>query len=526
MTKVPPPEFVAWADRLARERKEYDLAPLSRADVHREVPPPVDGRDALLLACRRGEREVQITRAFADKRFSPFPRPDLTGLALVTLTRYHKDFASVPCLFEPLQIDGTLGEAVASCGWEQIRLAESEKFAHITRFFNGGRDDPFPGEARDCVPSPRGIPFDRAPEMAAASVADRTARAIASGRYPFVAVNFANGDVCGHLDAFEPKRKAAEAVDRGLGVVIEAAAGHACAVLVCADHGALETGFRSDGAPNVSHTTVEVPCVLALPGRTAAPAGNPPAEPALRDVAPTLCALLGISAPDEMDGRTLFDVPDPPGRAVLVVLDGWGIGPADGTNPIHVAATPVWDRLGAASPDLSLAAAGEAVGLLAGKAGNSEAGHLNLGAGRIVPQDDRRIEQAVADGTLETHPALRDAVKNAAARGGRTHVLGLLSDRSSHGTWQETAACVRGALMAGAKTVWLHLVLDGRSAPPGSAPGLMRALGAALAGAGDVRVATVMGRAYALDRDGNWDAKTRVAFEAITAGRASEERKS
>lgn len=490
---------------------EYDLPPVTGGFRGREGR--IRDGDALLLACRRGEREVQITRAFADPALDAFPRAFLPRLAVVTLTQYHASLAFVPSVLEPLVLDDTLGQVVSEAGLRQLRVAESEKFAHVTRFLDGGRSDPFPGQENVRVPSRK----DRTPAQDPAMACDAVARAVVEGilarTFRLVAVNFANGDVVGHLLEFAPKVAAAAAVDAALGRIADAAREAGFALAVCADHGVLETGLRPDGTPNVGHTTAPVPLVLSHPG--ARPAGKGVTTGALRDVAPTVLPFLGLDAPCAMTGtpRALASGPCP--GVVLVVLDGWGLGEASAANPIHVASTPVMDGLLGAGPRVELDASGEAVGLLPGKAGNSESGHLNIGAGRTVPQDDARVERGARDGTLASNPALRRACAEALGRGGRCHVLGMLSDRSSHGTLRELAAFARGAAAAGAPEVFLHLITDGRSAPPGSAPALIHELGRELADLPQARIATALGRGYALDRDGNWEAKTRVAYEAL-----------
>ncbi len=525
-----PQDAQAWARRVERTLRsletEYHCPPLAAEDDAGRVT----ARDALLIACRRGEREVQITRAFADRDFRGFERPRLEGLEIVTLTRYHEDFRDLPCLLSPIGVEDVLGEILAAEGVSQLRVAESEKFAHITRFLNGNRTAPFGGEERIRIPSPKNVDVETVPWMAAAETARACAEGIRSKRFAFTAVNFANGDVIGHLGNFEAKRRAAESVDAALGVVVEAAERAGACLLVTADHGVLETGFRPDGRPNVSHTDALVPFHVRLPGGGAPlPAPRGPRAPALKDVAPAVLASLGLAIPCAMTGVSPFAFPAPAERAVLVVLDGWGAGEASERNPIFAARTPVFDGLARRGPGALLRASGEAVGLIAGKAGNSEAGHMNLGAGRVVLQDDRRIEAGIRDGSLGRHPALLGAVEKARSRGGVAHVLGLVSDRSSHGTWREMAALARGAAEAGSRAVFLHCILDGRSAPPGSAPGLIEDLGAACADRPEIRIATVLGRGYALDRDGNWASKTRVAYDALvgpsSANRAREGRR-
>jgi 2,3-bisphosphoglycerate-independent phosphoglycerate mutase len=352
--------------------------------------------------------------------------------------------------------------------------------------------------------------------MASRELAESTAQAMAS-RLPHLAVvNFANGDVVGHSADRGAKVLAAEAVDRALARLADAARAGGYALVVTADHGVLETDRAADGKANRGHTRAEVPCWVSLPRGGAVPR-DPNRPGSLKDVAPTVLSLLGLAVPDAMTGRPLYTLSEAPGRVLLVILDGWGLS-EDPASPIREAATPCLDRLSAQSPPLRLAASGPAVGLQPDKPGNSEAGHLNIGAGRVVPQDDVRIAEAVASGALLTHPVLLEAFGRVRSRGGRTHVLGMLSLGSSHGTLDEAASCVRAASQAGAGPVFLHLVLDGRSTLPGSAPRLVDTLAGRLAGVPDVHIATAVGRAFALDRNEDWEGKTRVAYDALVKG--------
>jgi 2,3-bisphosphoglycerate-independent phosphoglycerate mutase len=241
-------------------------------------------------------------------------------------------------------------------------------------------------------------------------------------------------------------------------------------------------------------------------------------------VAPTVLAALGLAKPAAMTGTTL--APDHPWggprRVVLLILDGWGVGPADATNPIFLAKTPVWDFLVGSYQVGELAAAGEAVGLKAGKAGNSEAGHMNLGAGRVVLQDDVRLDRVLREGGFATNAVFREAIDRAREKGRALHLLALLSEKSSHGTVAYPLALLPLAKAAGLRETYLHLIFDGRSTEPGSAPALLTGLAAEVERVGLGRIVSGVGRGLALDRDGNY-AKTRRAYDMLVlgAGRAA-----
>jgi len=205
------------------------------------------------------------------------------------------------------------------------------------------------------------------------------------------------------------------------------------------------------------------------------------------------------------------------GRLVgLVILDGWGLNPKAEGNAVRLAKTPVMDRLSASYPAATLTTCGEAVGLPAGQMGNSEVGHLNLGAGRIVYQDLTRIDKAVRDGELARNEVLEEALARA-VKGGTLHFIGLVSAGGVHSHEQHLFALIRLAAKAGVRRIRVHAFLDGRDTPPRCAEASLRGTEAALRDAGDAKIATVSGRFYAMDRDKRWD-RTERAYRAMVVG--------
>jgi 2,3-bisphosphoglycerate-independent phosphoglycerate mutase len=471
--------------------------------------------DAVVFCCRRGEREIQLTEAFIDPKFDAFPRPRLNQLDFVILTLYHEKFKDLPVAFAPSNVKDTLGEVVSRAGLRQVRISESEKFAHVTFFLNGGNNQPFSGEVDVRVPSPTGIPYNNAPALSLPQVAGQVFAAIRK-QFDLIVVNFANGDVIGHTASSQAKIKCAEVVDEHLGKVIEAAQSAGYVILITADHGNLEEMVFPDGTPHVSHTTNRVPFILIDP-RTISPVSLN--NGSLADIAPTILSVFSLEQPVEMTGVSLA-----PGyvwgkdrRALLIILDGWGLGQPDDTNPIFLAHTPIWDTLLATKQPTSLRADGEAVGLKPGKAGNSEAGHMNIGAGRVVLQDDVRLDQAMQDGSFYNNAILSRSIEAVWQRSAHLHLIGLLTEKSSHGCIEYPLAILRMARQAGLQDVFLHLIFDGRSTEPGSAPRLLQTLQEQIDEIGVGQVATGVGRGIALDRNGNY-AKTRLAYEAMVYG--------
>ena len=222
----------------------------------------------------------------------------------VGLTSYSAELdRRLGVLLPPRHPTSTLGEVLARAGLAQLRIAETEKYAHVTFFFNGGREEPFAGEERILVPSPQVATYDRKPEMAAREVADRLVAAIAGGRFDFILANFANTDMVGHTGVLAAAVRAVETVDECIGRIADAVGRAGGALIVTADHGNAELMFDAGtGQAHTAHTTHPVPCLLIhAPARARAlRAGR------LADLAPTVLDLLGIDRPGEMTGRSLI----------------------------------------------------------------------------------------------------------------------------------------------------------------------------------------------------------------------------
>jgi 2,3-bisphosphoglycerate-independent phosphoglycerate mutase len=205
-------------------------------------------------------------------------------------------------LFAPQSMADILGATVAAAGLRQLRMAETEKYPHVTYFLNGGEETPYPGEDRILVASPKVATYDLQPEMSAPELTDKAVAAIASGTYDLVVLNFANADMVGHTGSLEAATRAVEAVDAGLGRIAEAVRAAGGALFVTADHGNAEMmKDPATGGPHTAHTTNPVPAMLM-----GGPAGATLAEGRLADIAPTLLALLGVAQPAAMTGRSLL----------------------------------------------------------------------------------------------------------------------------------------------------------------------------------------------------------------------------
>ncbi|MBN1318723.1 MAG: sulfatase-like hydrolase/transferase [Anaerolineales bacterium] len=494
---------------------DYSLEPLVLVDTHGMPIGRIHDSDAVIFCCRRGEREIQLTETFVDPTMDRFPRYKFHDLSFVILTLYHEKFKELPVAFAPTRIKDTLGEIVSRAGLRQLRVAESEKYAHVTFFLNGGNNQPFPGEKDVCPSSPHDLPFDQIPELSLPEVTAQVLHGIEK-EYDLIVANFANGDVLGHTQNRKAKIECAKRVDYSLGKVLSAALAAGYVMFITADHGNLEEMTQPNGASHVSHTTNPVPFILIDPRETTPAVVH---DGKLADVAPTVLDALQLTPPEAITCKTLAPNYDWGGRrrVLLLILDGWGIGKNDNTNPIVLAPTPVWDDLLQRFPNSQLQAAGSAVGLRPGKPGNSEAGHMNIGAGRVVLQDDVRLDLAMKDGSFYRNEILLSAIEYARHRNSSLHLIGLLSEKSSHGSIDYPLALLRMAAAKNVQQVFLHLIFDGRSTEPGSAPAMLEKLEFQLEKIGIGHIVSGIGRGFALDRDGDYN-KTRRAYDALVFG--------
>ena len=274
---------------------------IAPADSPAGPPPGIRPEDGILFFNFRADRARQLTAALTDPAFPHFPRPRGPFGTFVAMTRYEDDFPH-PVLFPPHPVRNTLGEALSHAGRTQLRMAETEKYAHVTYFFNGGVEEPFAGEDRHLVPSPGVATYDLMPEMSAPELTDALLRHLARRRHDFVLVNYANADMVGHTGSIPAAIAAVTAVDTCVGRVLEHIGALGGTALVTADHGNAERMLDENGNPFTAHTTFPVRLILVGPGTEAANLE----DGILADVAPTVLELMGIPQPAEMTGRSLL----------------------------------------------------------------------------------------------------------------------------------------------------------------------------------------------------------------------------
>jgi 2,3-bisphosphoglycerate-independent phosphoglycerate mutase len=257
--------------------------------------------DGVIFFNFRADRVRQICAALSDPAFAGFARTAFPSLDIVTMTAYSAAF-SFPVAFAPVCLNNVLGAVFETHDVANLRIAETEKYAHVTYFFNGGEETSFKGEERILIPSPHVATYDLKPQMSAPEVAERAAREIRSGRFGAMILNFANPDMVGHTGVLAAAIDAVEAVDACLGQVLAAVEESGGQAIVTADHGNCELMVDpATGGPHTAHTTNPVPCILVGDARTRALRGGG----SLRDLAPTMLGLLGIDKPEEMTGSDL-----------------------------------------------------------------------------------------------------------------------------------------------------------------------------------------------------------------------------
>jgi len=267
---------------------------------------PVADGDAVVFMNFRADRARELSRAFVEPGFAEFSRQRVPALAgFVTLTQYAASIPA-PSAFAPESLDNVLGEYLAKNGKTQLRIAETEKYAHVTFFFSGGREEPFEGEERILIPSPNVATYDLQPQMSAPEVTDRIVEAIEQQRYDVIIVNYANGDMVGHTGVFEAAVKAVECLDECMGRIVAALEKVGGEALITADHGNVEQmEDECTGQAHTAHTCEPVPFIYVGKRQVSLRDGG-----VLADVAPTLLTLLGLPQPSEMTGRSIVELQD------------------------------------------------------------------------------------------------------------------------------------------------------------------------------------------------------------------------
>jgi len=307
--------LAAIEDIYKRGMKDEQLAPSVIVDKKGKPLTTVGENDSLIFWNYRPDRARQITKAFVQDDFKEFPREKIEGLKMVTMMEYEKGLP-VEVAFPPIIVNEPLGKIVSDAGLKQLRLAETEKYAHVTYFFNGGVEEPFKNEDRELVSSPNVATYDLAPEMSAKGITEKAVKAISAAKYDFIMINFANADMVGHTGQIKPALKAVETVDNVVKEVVDAVLKQDGAVVITADHGNAES-MKDPVSKGIlkEHSTSVVPMIVIKNGMERqmddetfeAMRTQINALGLLADVAPTVLDLLGLEPSSEMTGRSLLN---------------------------------------------------------------------------------------------------------------------------------------------------------------------------------------------------------------------------
>ena len=296
-------------DMVAGVQSCYDADTEEHKDTDEFMEPlinsKVDGRikegDVVIFFNYRNDRAKELTIVLTQQDMPEEGMKTIPGLQYYCMTPYDATFKGVHILFPKENVTNTLGEYLSSKGLKQLHTAETEKYAHVTFFFNGGREAPYDGEERTLVASPKVATYDLQPEMSAYEVKDKLIASINTNKYDFIVVNFANGDMVGHTGVYDAICKAVKAVDSCVGEVVEAAKKNGYNTVIIADHGNADNAINPDGTPNTAHSLNPVPVIVVSDDVKKVNSGR------LADVAPTVLSLMGLEIPAEMDGKVLVE---------------------------------------------------------------------------------------------------------------------------------------------------------------------------------------------------------------------------
>jgi len=293
------------ADMVQAMQESYDedvtdefIKPINNSTVDGTIKPD----DAVIFFNYRNDRAKELTVVLTQHDMPEQGMKTIPGLHYYCMTPYDSSFTGVHILFPKENVNNTLGEYLSNLGKKQLHIAETEKYAHVTFFFNGGREEPYEGEDRILVASPKVATYDLQPEMSAPEVAEKLAAEIRRDVYDFVVVNFANGDMVGHTGIYPAIQKAVKTVDNCCREVVEAAKATGYEVIIIADHGNADNAINADGTPNTAHSLNPVPCVYVTDDKNARVENG-----ILADVAPTILHIMGLPQPAEMTGHNLIE---------------------------------------------------------------------------------------------------------------------------------------------------------------------------------------------------------------------------
>lgn len=278
------------------------IKPIARVDANGNAVGTIQEGDVVVFFNYRNDRAKELTIALTQKDMPENGMHTIKDLQYYCMTPYDSSFTGVHILFNKENVDNTLGEVISNKGLKQLHIAETEKYAHVTFFFNGGRETPYENEDRILVPSPKVATYDLKPEMSAFEVKDKLVDAIGTKKYDWIVVNYANGDMVGHTGVYTAIEKAVVAIDQCVKETVEACKENGYEVIIIADHGNADHALNPDGTPNTAHSLNPVPFVYIGDQKAKVKEGK------LADVAPSILALMGIQQPSDMTGENLIQL--------------------------------------------------------------------------------------------------------------------------------------------------------------------------------------------------------------------------
>jgi len=490
----------------ARGEEDETLLPLVLADKNGDPLGRLSAGDCVIFYNIRGEREIELTRSLTENDFDEFSTEKKLSLNFATMIEYHKNL-NVQVAYPPENvINDTLSDIIARHQLKQVKITEAEKAIHLGYFFSGKKNEPVAQEERIVVPTRKDVVlFDEAPQMSINEITRAALIKINDDTAGFIVVNFPNVDVVGHIENESAVIKAVEAVDKHIGILVERAREKQIPVIVTADHGTAEKWRYPDGAIDTGHTNSPVPFILVHPEHNIVLRH----KGSLIDIAPTILNILGLPVSPLMTGKSLIRgktvSKTKQRRLLLIIADGWGYNENKTGNLIFQAKTPIMDELMNLYPMSILKSSGEAVGLPPGTVGNSEAGHLHIGAGRVILSDRRKIDQEIKDGSFYSNPVFLDIMKKAKTKNRPLHLMGIVSFFSSHGSINHLFALMDMAKQQGVTELFVHAMLGRRGEMPESGARYIRKIEEKANKINLGKVVSVIGRYWSMDREENWD---------------------
>lgn len=508
------------AVREAYKRGEEDekLEPIVLFDDKENPIGRIKDRDYVIFYDIRGEREIELTKAFVEKNFDKFHVKKM-NLNFVTMIEYDKNL-DVKVAFPPSKkIKNTLSEVISKNGLKQIKIVESEKAVHLTYFFNGKSKKKFPNEERIIISSDKIASLDENPEMKIDIVRKKIIEKLNDETKDFILANFANVDVIGHIENENAIKKAIEAVDKATVKVVKDAIRLGVTVIVTADHGTVESWLYDDGSIDTGHTKSPVPFIIIEPNKKIQEKIKL-RNGKLTDVAPTILDIFNIKKPREMTGNSLF-ITNPyflhKRRVLLLILDGWGINDDKYGNLIYSSNTKNIDYFLSNYPSARLEACGAVVGMPEGTVGNSEAGHLHIGAGRTIFSDRLKIDMAIENKSFFENSTFLWAMRNAKLENKALHLLGIISFYSSHGSINHLKALMKLAKKEKINEIYIHALLGRRGERKESGAIYINEIEKECLKLNLGKVVSVIGRHWALDREENWS-RVEKTYKALVYG--------